>query len=123
MSSLLVQKNGYITNDGDYPAIDTMEYMYKMFVSTEIIKPDDISSGYNVLNPNYIARCIDKSLSNMHLNTLDLVYIHNAFESWYKTLVELSLCKCFIKFLKFMKNIGHFIEFLIMEWQHGHVLE
>ena len=77
-------KNGYITNDGDYPAIDTMEYMYKMFVSTEIIKPDDISSGYNVLNPNYIARCIDKSLSNMHLNTLDLVYIHNAFESWYK---------------------------------------
>ena len=35
--------------------------MQKMFISTEIIKPNDISSGYNVLNPNYIARCIDKS--------------------------------------------------------------
>jgi aryl-alcohol dehydrogenase-like predicted oxidoreductase len=77
-------KNGYITNDGDYPRVDVMEYMQKMFISTEIIKPNDISSGYNVLNPNYIARCIDKSLVNMHLSSIDLVYIHNAFESWYE---------------------------------------
>jgi aryl-alcohol dehydrogenase-like predicted oxidoreductase len=77
-------KNGYITNDGDYPRVDVTEYMQKMFISTEIIKPNDISSGYNVLNPNYIARCIDKSLINMHLSCIDLVYIHNAFESWYE---------------------------------------
>ena len=76
-------KNGYITNDGDYPGIDVMEYMQNMFILTGLIKPSDISSGYNVLNPNYIARCIDKSLLNMHLSTIDLVYIHNAFESWY----------------------------------------
>jgi aryl-alcohol dehydrogenase-like predicted oxidoreductase len=77
-------KNGYITNDGDYPWIDVMEYMQKMFISTGIIKANDISSGYNVLNPSYIERCIDKSLMNMHLNTIDLVYVHNAFESWYQ---------------------------------------
>ena len=77
-------KNGYITNDGEYPRVDVMEYMQKMFISTGVIKPNDISSGYNVLNPNYIARCIDKSLINMHLNCIDLMYIHNAFESWYE---------------------------------------
>ena len=60
-----------------------MEYMQNMFVSTGLIDLNDISSGYNVLNPNYIARCIDKSLMNMHLSTIDLVYIHNAFESWH----------------------------------------
>ncbi len=76
-------KNGYITNDGDYPGIDVMEYMQDMFISTGLIDSKDISSGYNVLNPNYIARCIDKSLLNMHLSTVDLVYIHNAFESWH----------------------------------------
>jgi aryl-alcohol dehydrogenase-like predicted oxidoreductase len=75
-------KNGYITNDGDYPGIDVMEYMQNMFISQGIIDSKDISSGYNVLNPNYISRCIDKSLMNMHLSTVDLVYIHNAFESW-----------------------------------------
>lgn len=77
-------KNGYITNDGDYPAIDVMEYLEKMYISTGIITLDDISSGYNVLNPAYIERCIDKSLTNMHLGTIDLVYVHNAFESWYQ---------------------------------------
>jgi aryl-alcohol dehydrogenase-like predicted oxidoreductase len=77
-------KNGYITNDGDYPGVDVMEYMQKMFISTGLIHPEDISSGYNVLNPNYIERCIDKSLTNMHLSTIDLVYIHNAFESWHE---------------------------------------
>ncbi len=76
-------KNGYITNDADYPGVDVMEYMQNMFISAGLINVNDISSGYNVLNPNYIARCIDKSLMNMHLSTIDLVYIHNAFESWY----------------------------------------
>ncbi len=77
-------KNGYVTNDGDYPAIDVMEYIQRMYISTGIIKPNDISSGYNVLNPAYIERCIDKSLTNMHLGAIDLVYVHNAFESWYE---------------------------------------
>ena len=45
-----------------------MEYMQNMFISTGLIDSKDISSGYNVLNPNYIARCIDKSLLNMHLS-------------------------------------------------------
>jgi aryl-alcohol dehydrogenase-like predicted oxidoreductase len=77
-------KNGYITNDGDYSNIDVMEYMQKMFISTGIIEASDISSGYNVLNPNYIRRCIDKSLSNMRFDAIDLVYIHNSFESWHE---------------------------------------
>ncbi|MEW6605241.1 MAG: aldo/keto reductase [Thermoproteota archaeon] len=75
-------KNGYITNDGDYPNVDVMEYVHRMYIQTEVMTADDISSGYNVMNPNYLAKCIDKSLMNMHLTTIDLVYIHNAFESW-----------------------------------------
>lgn len=77
-------KNGYITNDGDFPSIEMMEYMQKMYITPGLISPSDISSGYNVLNPTYIERCIDKSLSNMKLNTIDLVYVHNSFESWYQ---------------------------------------
>jgi aryl-alcohol dehydrogenase-like predicted oxidoreductase len=53
-----------------------------MYIQPEVISADDISSGYNVMNPNYLAKCIDRSLMNMHLSTVDLVYIHNAFESW-----------------------------------------
>lgn len=77
-------KNGYITNDGDFPSIEMMEYVQKMYITPGLISPSDISSGYNVLNPTYIERCIDKSLFNMKLNTIDLVYVHNSFESWYQ---------------------------------------
>ena len=80
----IATKNGYITNDGDFPSVDVMEYMQKMYISPGVIAANDISSGYNVMNPGYLARCIDKSLTNMHLSTIDLVYIHNAFESWSK---------------------------------------
>jgi aryl-alcohol dehydrogenase-like predicted oxidoreductase len=77
-------KNGYITNDGDYPNIDVMEYMHRMYIQNEVITADDISTGYNVIKPSYLAKCIDKSLTNLHLSAIDLVYIHNAFESWYQ---------------------------------------
>jgi len=77
-------KNGYITNDGDFPGVDVMEYMHRMYISNGVISANDISSGYNVMNPQYLAKCIEKSLMNMHISTIDLVYIHNAFESWYQ---------------------------------------
>ena len=101
-------KNGYITNDGDYPSIDVMEYMQKMFISTDLIKAHDISSGYNVLNPNYIERCIDKSLMNMHIGTIDLVYIHNSFESWHEDISKEEfmqmLAKVFEVYEKYRSN-------------------
>jgi aryl-alcohol dehydrogenase-like predicted oxidoreductase len=75
-------KNGYITNDGDFPQIDVLQYMQKMYIATGVIKAADISSGYNVLNPNYISRCIERSICNLKLKTVDLLYIHNPFESW-----------------------------------------
>jgi aryl-alcohol dehydrogenase-like predicted oxidoreductase len=101
-------KNGYITNDADYPKIDVMEYIQNMFISTGLIDSKDISSGYNVLNPNYIARCIDKSLLNMHLSTIDLMYIHNAFESWYNDVSKEQflemLSKVFETYEKYRSN-------------------
>lgn len=100
-------KNGYITNDGDFPNVDVMEYMHRMYIATDVITADDISSGYNVMNPSYLAKCIDKSLANMHLATIDLVYVHNAFESWHedvnrKTFSEM-LAKAFALYEKYRK--------------------
>ncbi|HSA75459.1 MAG TPA: aldo/keto reductase [Candidatus Nitrosocosmicus sp.] len=76
-------KNGYFTNDGDFNQIDIESYLKLMYIDRDIIDPKDISSSYNIMNPNYIANCIDRSLCNMGLDTIDLVYIHNSFESWY----------------------------------------
>jgi aryl-alcohol dehydrogenase-like predicted oxidoreductase len=90
-------KNGYITNDGDYPNIDVMEYIHRMYIQTDVITADDISSGYNIINPNYLAKCIDKSLMNMHVSSIDLVYIHNAFESWYQDVSREQFMEMLVK--------------------------
>ncbi len=90
-------KNGYITNDGDYPNIDVMEYIHRMYIQTGVITADDISSGYNIINPNYLAKCIDKSLMNMHVSSIDLVYIHNAFESWYQDVSREQFMEMLVK--------------------------
>jgi aryl-alcohol dehydrogenase-like predicted oxidoreductase len=90
-------KNGYITNDGDYPNIDVMEYIHRMYIQTDVITADDISSGYNIIHPNYLAKCIDKSLMNMHVSSIDLVYIHNAFESWYQDVSREQFMEMLVK--------------------------
>ena len=90
-------KNGYITNDGDYPNIDVMEYIHRMYIQTDVITADDISSGYNIINPNYLAKCIDKSLMNMHVSSIDLVYLHNAFESWYQDVSREQFMEMLVK--------------------------
>jgi aryl-alcohol dehydrogenase-like predicted oxidoreductase len=101
-------KNGYITNDADFPGVDVMEYMQKMYIANDVINSNDISSGYNVMNPNYLGKCIDKSLMNLHLSTIDLVYIHNAFESWHgdvsrEAFMEM-LAKAFELYEKYRSN-------------------
>jgi aryl-alcohol dehydrogenase-like predicted oxidoreductase len=90
-------KNGYNTNDGDYPNIDVLEYNNRMYIQTDVITADDISSGYNIINPNYLAKCIDKSLMNMHVSSIDLVYIHNAFESWYQDVSREQFMEMLVK--------------------------
>ncbi len=54
-----------------------------MFLNNNIISRSDLSPSYHIMNPNYISKCIDKSLCNMGINTIDLIYIHNSFESWH----------------------------------------
>lgn len=76
-------KNGYFTNDGNLKKIDLDSYLKLLYLDKGIITPDDISASYNIMNPNYISNCIDRSLCNMGLNSIDLVYIHNSFESWF----------------------------------------
>jgi aryl-alcohol dehydrogenase-like predicted oxidoreductase len=82
-SVFICTKNGYVTNDGDLSKVDIDTYLQLMFLNNNIISRSDLSPSYHIMNPNYISKCIDKSLCNMGINTIDLIYIHNSFESWY----------------------------------------
>jgi aryl-alcohol dehydrogenase-like predicted oxidoreductase len=72
-------KNGYITNDGDVNE-DFWQNIQNTLVKTGIIKSGDISSGYHCMTIPYLQDQLNKSLKNLGLDCIDLMYLHNAAE-------------------------------------------
>ncbi len=72
-------KNGYITNDGDSRE-DFWQNIQNTLVNSGIIKSGDISSGYHCMTIPYLQDQMERSLKNLGLECVDLMYLHNAAE-------------------------------------------
>jgi aryl-alcohol dehydrogenase-like predicted oxidoreductase len=72
-------KNGYVTNDGDIKE-DFWAYIQREYTKRGIIGPNDISSGYHCMTVKYLEDQLDRSLKNLDLECIDLLYLHNAVE-------------------------------------------
>ncbi|MCZ6582467.1 MAG: aldo/keto reductase [Thaumarchaeota archaeon] len=72
-------KNGYVTNDADVNK-EFWEYIQENYTKTGVIKQNDISSGYHCMTVPYLDDQLHRSLKNLDLNCIDLMYIHNAVE-------------------------------------------
>ena len=72
-------KNGYVTNDADIKQ-DFWEYVKTEYASKGIVKEGDITSGYHCMTTAYLDDQLKRSLKNMNLDCIDLMYLHNAVE-------------------------------------------
>lgn len=72
-------KNGYVTNDGDIKE-DFWAYIQREYAKPGIVHPNDISSGYHCMTVPYLEDQLDRSLKNLGLECIDLIYLHNAVE-------------------------------------------
>ena len=72
-------KNGYVTNDGDIQE-DFMQYIMRELGKPGIVKEGDISSGYHCMTIRYLEDQLERSLKNLNLECIDLMYLHNAVE-------------------------------------------
>jgi len=75
----LSSKNGYVTNDADVKE-EFWEYIHRNFTNTGVIKPNDISSGYHCMTVPYLDDQLHRSLKNLDVDCIDLMYLHNAVE-------------------------------------------
>ena len=73
-------KNGYLTNDGDL-GLDFWRYINEYLVKPGTLKHEDISSGMHCMALNYLRDQLQRSLRNLSLECVDLMFIHNAAES------------------------------------------
>jgi aryl-alcohol dehydrogenase-like predicted oxidoreductase len=73
-------KNGYLTHDADL-ATDFWEYIHEHLIKKGVITANDISSDYNCMKVSYLEDQLNRSIKNLGLECIDLMYLHNVVES------------------------------------------
>lgn len=101
-------KNGYVTNDGDIKE-DFWENIHNTLVKPGIIKSNDISSGYHCMSIPYLQDQLNRSLKNLGLECVDLIYLHNAVEGQLQDTTK----------EEFMKNLKQVFEFYETQRKSG----
>ncbi|KAM3131576.1 hypothetical protein pb186bvf_016360 [Paramecium bursaria] len=72
-------KNGYIPADGDRGISEIQ--LIEQLVQQKLITNDDVVANCHCMHPAFLKHQLDSSLNNLGLETLDLLYLHNAAES------------------------------------------
>ena len=57
-----------------------MQYVMREYGKTGIVKEGDISSGYHCMTLPYLNDQLERSLKNLGMNCIDLMYLHNSVE-------------------------------------------
>ncbi len=79
----LCTKNGYLTNDADVKQ-DFWEYVKNEYSNKGVISEGDVSSGYHCMTVSYLNDQLERSLKNLGVGCIDLLYLHNAVEGQIK---------------------------------------
>ena len=95
-------KNGYVTNDADINE-EFWTNIQNTLVKPGIIKPGDISSGYHCMTIPYLQDQLERSLKNLGLDCIDLMYLHNAVEGQIQDIPKED-------FMKKLKQVFEFYE-------------
>jgi aryl-alcohol dehydrogenase-like predicted oxidoreductase len=69
-------KAGYLSFDGNVPA-DPRAYFVSEYIDSGIIDPRQLAGGMHCMSPAYLENQIERSRSNLGLETIDVFYIHN----------------------------------------------
>jgi len=98
----LSSKNGYLTNDADVQ-LGFWEYVKEEYSQKGVIHEGDVTSGYHCMTIPYLSDQLDRSLKNLNVECLDLMYLHNAVEGQIKDVPK-------EKFLENLKSVFEFYE-------------
>jgi aryl-alcohol dehydrogenase-like predicted oxidoreductase len=69
-------KAGYLAFDGDMPR-DPRAYVMKEYVESGVLDPAQVAGGMHCMAPKFLQNQIERSRTNLGLDTIDLFYLHN----------------------------------------------
>jgi aryl-alcohol dehydrogenase-like predicted oxidoreductase len=73
---LVATKGGFLPFDGERPD-DPAAYVRREFVEPGVVDPDDLVRGSHCIAPEFLDAMLDRSLSNLDLDSVDCYYVHN----------------------------------------------
>jgi len=106
----LCTKNGYLTNDADVDQ-EFWEYVKNEYSQKGVIGEGDVSSGYHCMTIPYLGDQLERSLKNLDVDCIDLLYLHNAVEGQIKDVSK----------DQFLKNLRLVFEFYEQKRSEGKI--
>jgi aryl-alcohol dehydrogenase-like predicted oxidoreductase len=73
---VLCTKAGFLAPDGAMPD-DPESYFSREFVKRGIFRPEEVAAGCHCLAPGYLADQLERSLTNLGVESVDVFYLHN----------------------------------------------
>ena len=73
---VVATKGGFLPFEGSPPE-DPGAYVRSGFVDTGLVDADDLAAGSHAMTPAFLDAMLDRSLSNLGLDTIDCYYVHN----------------------------------------------
>ena len=84
----VASKNGYIPDDSDNGKSAAM--LIEELIEQEIITKEDVAADIHCMHPSFLDHQLKESQRNLGVKTIDLMYLHNAYESWSHFLPDLD---------------------------------
>lgn len=73
---VLCTKVGFLTPDGEMPD-DLDDYFAREYIERDILRPEEIAAGCHSMAPRFLENQLDRSLANLGVTTVDVLYLHN----------------------------------------------
>jgi aryl-alcohol dehydrogenase-like predicted oxidoreductase len=72
----VASKAGFVPFDGQ-PPVDIAAYLRECTITRGLAQDGDVIGGCHCMTPAYLQDALDRSLSNLGLETLDVLFLHN----------------------------------------------
>jgi aryl-alcohol dehydrogenase-like predicted oxidoreductase len=78
---IVCTKNGYLSADGEL-SMDFWSYIHREYIKPGKLKQDEIAGEAHSMALPFLRDQLQRSLANLGLDCVDVLYLHNAAESW-----------------------------------------
>jgi len=115
---LVATKNGYLAPDAE-SSTPSERWVEKELIEPGILRPEDIVDGCHAMSRAYLTDQFERSRRNLGLDTVDLLYLHNAADAQLPAVGReefLSRLEEAFRLYERFRDKGHLVSYGLATW-------